>query len=84
MGDYMNSAIDFRAMHALYEDAPQNIKQAIDDAYSAAIVPLKAAGLKINGLDPSEELIAALTHFVIESNPELFVVKRGWVKAVRS
>ncbi|HLY47623.1 MAG TPA: hypothetical protein VKR21_00370 [Solirubrobacteraceae bacterium] len=71
--------IDTRAWHARYraldhlapaDETARNAFEAIDTAFDAAADALKAHGFKWANDDRAEELAAALTRYLFESNRE--------------
>lgn len=54
--------------HDCYENSLSNVERsAVDSAYRAAVVVLKAEGIPIANDDRAECLVAAITRFVVES-----------------
>ena len=67
----MVSSIDVKLNTRRYEAAPPRMRRAIDDAFKAAIKPLVKADLAVAADERAEELVAAITHFVVRCNPEV-------------
>lgn len=65
------NTIDTITMHNTYEDAAEPTQEAIGNAFQAAADALKASGFKLDMADPAEELVAALTHFLVRSGNDL-------------
>lgn len=65
----MNSSIDLKKWHSIYQDMPRDIKAAIDAAFDAAAWSLKNDGFECLGDDRAEELIAAITCYVRVEQP---------------
>lgn len=63
--------IDTKHYHDLYMRLPHLITAKVDHAYTMATRALDGVGLKLSNLDLAEELIAALTYYVLEANPVL-------------
>lgn len=62
----MQNTIDVRRSHEAYEAMDVATQETINDAYRKATVVLKSIpGLKVAHDDRAEELVAALTHYVI-------------------
>lgn len=61
------SIINTREEHARYEALDENTREAIDEAFLAAAKALRARGVKTVGDDRAEELVAAITHYVVRA-----------------
>ena len=56
-----------RAWHKDYEEAHPAVKEAIDEAYTAARAVLAEHGMAIANDDRAETLVAAIMEYVTES-----------------
>jgi len=63
----MKNTLDIRAAHNLYKNLPEKERDAVDDAYSAARLALVGCGFKVANDDRAEELVAAITQYLIDS-----------------
>jgi hypothetical protein len=62
---------DDMARHEAYEQSPERIRIAIDEAYDEAVSVLKRAGLLTANDDRAEILIGALWKYVQESGNDV-------------
>lgn len=58
--------------HRIYEAAPRELHHVIDEAYTGVTDSILAnsSSLRLKGDDRAEALAAAITRFIVESNPE--------------
>ncbi len=68
-----------RRHHRIYEALPHSYRLAIDDAYVSTsrvfITCWDKLNLQVKGDDRAEAYIAAITRFIVESNPEDAAIK---------
>ena len=67
----MTMTAQAKASHDLYELLPASIRLTVDGAFKQATKVLAEAGLLCDMNDDAETLVAALTDYVIASNPRL-------------
>ena len=56
--------------HAIYEHLPEKMESAVDGAYNAVVKAFHDHGFETRYDDGAEELVAAITRYLVQSNPE--------------
>ena len=57
--------------HDIYKRLDKRLKATADDAFAGVWDALRADGLSRNTCDGAERLIAAITRYMVESNPTI-------------
>jgi len=54
----------------IYESADDDFREAVNEAYNAAVAVLRSHRIRVNGLDPAENLVSAFVKFTEDSKDE--------------
>jgi hypothetical protein len=66
------SPLDVKKYHEYYEQLPHAVRLTVDYAYRAAVMEFRHEHMATHGNDVAESLVAALTYYIMESNPDLY------------
>ena len=62
---------DDKQWHDTYERLPEAIRGEIDAAYKQCAKVLRSGGMDLCNSDGAEAFVAAMTRYVVESNPAI-------------
>jgi hypothetical protein len=68
---------DTTKYHSLYERFPEKETETVDMAYTSITRIMKTRGFRALGHDSAEELVAAITRYMLECNPEIALPPEG-------
>jgi hypothetical protein len=67
----VKQVVNLSHQHAKYADSPDHIRAIVDKAFTSVVETLRESGMRTSMCDGAEELVAAIFHYLHNSNPSL-------------